>query len=62
MFVGFNRAFRSFMERKEDKYIVWELLRSFESIMDFTKTIPSLVRLIASIVFNNLFGVEIEVN
>jgi len=43
MFVDFNGAFSSIMKRKEDKYVFQELLRSFESIMDFTKTIPSLV-------------------
>jgi len=48
----------SIMERKDDNYEFWGLLMSFESIMDFTKKIPSLLSLIASIVFNDTIGVE----
>jgi len=34
------------------------LIKSFESLMDITKKIPSLMSLIASMVINNLFGVK----
>ena len=47
----------NFGEKRRQVHIS-EPLRSFESIMNFTKTISSLVSLIASITFNNLFGVE----
>ena len=43
-------------EKEEDKYIIWELVMSFELIMDFTKKIPSLVSLVASIEFTDSLG------
>jgi len=53
------RAFTSIVERKEDNYsLLGAYIMGFESIMDFTKKIPSLVSLIASIVFNNSTGVD----
>ena len=55
--MDFNGAFSSIIERKENKYVFWELM-SFESIMDFKKKITTLVSLIAHIVFNNSFRMK----
>ena len=46
------------MERIESKYIFGSLLVNLESIMDFTKKMSSLLSLLASIVFNDLFGLK----
>ena len=54
----FHGAFSLINEKEEDKYIIRELVMSFESMMDFTKKIPNLVSLIASIEFNDSCGVE----
>jgi len=45
---------------KEKKKIMYfgSLIKSFESIIDITKKVQSLVRLPASIVFRNLFELE----
>jgi len=46
------------MRKKKQSIQFGILFMSFESIIDFTKKIPSLVSLIASMVFNDSFGVE----
>ena len=46
------------MRKKKTSIQFESLFMSFESIMDFTKKIPSLVSLIASIEFDDSFGVE----
>jgi len=51
-----NEAFSLALERKEDNYGFWEPTYEFELIMDFTKKIPSLVSLIAYVMFNNSLG------
>ena len=43
-------------------YGAFSLFMSFESIMNFTKKIPRLVSLIASIEFNDSFGVEFYIS
>ena len=53
--MGFNRAFNSIMERKEDKYVLWEYICELWTLQ---RKIPSLMSLIASIVFNDSFRVE----
>jgi len=55
IFMGFNGAFSSIMERKEDKYIFWEYIYELWTLQ---RKIPSLVSLIAPMVFNDSFGVE----
>ena len=55
MFMGLNGAFSSMMERKEDKYVLWEYIYELWTLQ---QKIPSLVSLIASMVFNDSFGVE----
>ena len=42
-------------ERKEDKYVLWEYIYELWTLQ---RKIPSLVSLIASMVFNDSFGVE----
>ena len=56
--MDFHEAFSLTNEKEEDKCAISELVMSFESIMDFIKKILSLVSLIASIEFNDSFGVE----
>jgi len=51
-------ACSSIMWTKKASIYLENLFMSFESIMNFVKKIPSLVSLIASIVFNDSFGVE----
>ena len=46
------------MRKKKTSIHFGSLFMSFESIMDFTKKIPRLVSLIASIEFNDSFEVE----
>ena len=53
--MGFNRAFSSIMERKEDKYVLWEYIYELWTLQ---RKIPSLMSLMASMVFNDSFGVE----
>ena len=55
MFMGFYGAFGSIMERKEDKYVLWEYIYELWTLQ---RKIPSLMSLIASMVFNDSFGVE----
>jgi len=56
--MDFHEAFSLINEKEEDKYTIWSLFMSFESFIDFSKKIPSLVSLIASIEFNYSFGVQ----
>ena len=59
--MDFHGAFSLINEKEEDKYTSIQfgnLFMSFESFMNFTKKIPSLVSLIASIEFNDSFEVE----
>ena len=53
--MGFNRAFNSIMDRKEDKYVLWEYIYELWTLQ---RKIPSLMSLIAPIVFNNSFALE----
>ena len=48
------------MERKKISMYFRSLLVSFESIIDFTKKIPSLDSLIASIVLDDSFGIKLH--
>ena len=59
MFMGFNRVFSPIMERKEDKYVLWEYIYELWTLQ---RKILRLVSLIASMVFNDSFGVEIMFN
>ena len=56
--MDFHGAFSLINEKEEDKHIIWELIMSFESLMDITKKVSSLGSLIAFNVINNLFGVK----
>ena len=56
--MDFHGAFCLINEKEEDKYAIWELVYELQSIMDFTKKIPTIVSLIASIEFNDSSGVE----
>jgi len=56
--MGFHEAFSLINEKEEDKYPFGCLFMSFESIIDFTKKTPGLVRLIASIKFSDSFRVK----
>jgi len=53
--MGFNRAFNSIMERKEEKYVLWEHIYELWTLQ---RKIPSLMSLIASMVFNDSFRME----
>jgi len=55
MVTGFNRAFSSIMERKEDKHVLWEYIYELWTLQ---RKISSLMSLIAFTVFNDSFGVE----
>jgi len=46
------------MRKKKTSTQFKSLFMSFESFMDFTKKIPHLVSLIATIEFNDSFGVD----
>ena len=59
--MDFYAAFSLINEKEEDEYTNWELFMSFESFMDFAKKMPSLVSLIASIEFNDSFGMEFHI-
>ena len=50
--MGFNRAFNSIMKRNEDKYVLWEYIYELWTLQ---RKIPSLI---ASMIFNDSFGVE----
>jgi len=50
----FNKAFN--MAKRKQVCILWSLLMSFESIINFTNKIPKLLSLIAFIVLKTLFG------
>ena len=53
--MGFKKAFNSIMERKEDKYVLWEYIYGLWTLQ---RKIPRLLSLIASMVFHDSFGVE----
>ena len=56
IFIGFHGAFTLINGKEVDKYTPWEPV-CFESIIDPSKEIPSLLSLIASIEFNDLVSV-----
>ena len=58
MFMDLKGPFNLIKERKEDKHIFGSLIKIFESIINITRKVPSLVSLIAFIMFNNSFGAE----
>ena len=55
MFMGFNGTLSLIMERKEAKYVLWEYIYELWTLQ---RKIPRLMSLIASMVFNNLFGMK----
>ena len=59
MFMNCNEVFSPIVEGKRSQTCVLGVyLWVMESIIDFTKKIPSLVSLLVSIVVNDLSGVE----
>ena len=58
MLVDLQGPFRLIKERKEDSMHFESLIKSFESIVDITRKVSSLMSLVAFIVFNNSFRVE----
>jgi len=57
MFMECNRAFSFNMEGKEDNDVVWQLIYELWNQLDFKKT-PSLLSIIASIVFKDSYGIK----
>jgi len=51
--MDFNGALSSIMGNKVDKYVPWKLTYEFEINCDFTRKVPSLVNLLAFILFND---------
>jgi len=56
--MNFYRAFSLINEKEANKFAIWSLIMSFESLMDITKIVPSLESLITFIGISNLFGVK----
>ena len=58
MLVDIKGPFSLIKERKEDSMHFGSLIKSFQSIVDITRKVSSLMSLVAFIVFNNSFRVE----